>query len=64
MKTREGNEVWPANAPIRQTIRGNSESICADCVHCSDMCRGMQKHISKLTYTKVYRCSGFEKVLP
>lgn len=62
MKTREGNDVWPADAPIRETIRGNSTSICADCAHCADYCRDMQKGVTRHSYTQVDWCSGFERI--
>lgn len=62
MRTREGNPVWPPSAPIRNQIRGNSQSICANCVHVADLCKSLRKEIVKAPYTQVIRCDGFEPI--
>lgn len=62
MKTREGNEVYPASAPIRAAIRGNGKSLCASCVHVADVCHGIEKRISKSAIKQVYSCEGYEDI--
>lgn len=62
-RTREGNDIYPAGCGIRETIRGNSNSICADCIHVADMCKGMNKRNQNVDgYIGVGWCSGFEPV--
>lgn len=59
-KTREGNEILPAESPLRETIRGNSGSICADCRHVADLCKGLSKINQSINgYTGVAQCTGF-----
>lgn len=62
-QTREGNEVYPAGCGIREAIRGNSNSICADCKHVSDLCKEQWKRTQNASgYTGVTDCGGFEAV--
>lgn len=60
--TREGNPIHPSGAPIRCAIRGNSKSLCADCVHVADACIGLQRVTTKVTVQCVKSCEGFEDI--
>lgn len=62
MKSREGNEVPPHDAPVRRLIKGNSSSLCADCLHIMDYCRSTEKNTMARVYKSVVQCTGFESV--
>lgn len=60
-RTREGNLILPANCQTRDSIRGNSESICADCKHVTDTCKEIPKRRLKVGgYNSITECTGFE----
>ena len=62
-QTREGNEVYPVDCGLRETIRVNSNSICADCKHVADMCKGIRKRKNDFNgYTEINECEGFEPI--
>ena len=62
-QTREGNEIYPAGCGIRESIRGNSNSICPDCKHVADLCKDQWKRTQSVNgYTGVIECGGFEDV--
>lgn len=59
-KTREGNPIVPADSPLRGIIRGNSQSICADCLHVNDSCINIgRRSISFNGFVSVVECIGF-----
>jgi len=62
-QTREGNEIYPAGCGIRESIRGNSNSICPDCKHVADLCKDQWKRTQSVNgYAGVIECGGFEAV--
>ena len=62
MLSREGKEVPPADAPIREAM---SETLCARCIHCLDACKGIYKR-RELRGGKyvVLECNGFRHMQP
>lgn len=66
MKSKEGNHIPMASAPIREAIRSNSHNtcICADCINILDECRRIEKtKESRDGYVFVVSCAGIELLL-
>lgn len=59
LKTREGNDVIPADAPIRDECPG----WCHDCKHLGDECDLIVfKADIKAGYLVIYDCNGYDEV--
>jgi hypothetical protein len=59
--TREGNVIAPIDCNLRKSVP--NKSLCATCVHVTDVCRFIEKRANKIDPRPViYRCAGYEKV--
>lgn len=63
MNSREGNIIPALNCGLRESIKGNSETICAHCEHVLDSCKSIRKE-RKLVfgYIQINSCNGFKQV--
>ena len=59
MLSREGKQVPPADAPIREAI---GQPMCSECVHCLDLCRGIYRR--KDADGRIFECDGFQPLQP
>jgi hypothetical protein len=59
MLSREGKEIPPADAPIREAI---GQPLCSKCIHCLDLCRGIYRR--KDAEGRFFECDGFQPLQP
>jgi len=52
----------PIDAPIRQFVRANSGSLCAECARFGEDCRVQRDRKMVNGYVCVYHCQGFTPV--
>lgn len=63
MKSREGNMIPVINCSLREAIKSNSETICANCKHVLDSCKNIRKKRKEVfVYIQISSCDGFEQV--
>lgn len=59
MLSREGKQIPPVDAPIREAI---GQPMCSVCVHCLDLCRGIYRR--KDADGRIFECDGFQELQP
>lgn len=59
MRSREGREVPPVDAPIREAI---GQPMCAECVHCLDLCKHIYKKRDVAGF--IFECDGYQPLQP
>lgn len=61
MKSREGNEIPPIDAPIRSVF--TDKGLCFKCVHVLDECQDLRREWKMIeSYCAVKKCNGFDEV--